>query len=154
MAVTAAAVLYFFQAVSAGQFLDGQYPFLRLHQLATTAADVCVTLALLLAVLLVRPGRGRLTPLVATALLFALAQAQAATGAARVIYVHVPLGFAVILMSWVLAAAAWAVPATRLGRLRAQDRRAPSGSEGAGDLIGPDASSERVRTRDEGSPAR
>lgn len=124
-------MLYFFQAVSAGQFLAGQYPFLRLHQLATTAADVCVVVALVLAVLLMWPGRGRLAPLLATAVMFVLAQAQAATGAARIIHVHIPLGFAVILASWALAAAAWAVPAQRLGRTDRGELEDP-------DEVGPD----------------
>src|SRR5699024_9737798 len=66
VAVTVAAVAYLFQAVSAGQLLDGDYAFLRLHQLGTTTADLLMLLALVSAAGLKWVARGPLAPFLLT----------------------------------------------------------------------------------------
>ncbi|UQU67654.1 hypothetical protein COUCH_15870 [Couchioplanes caeruleus] len=111
-AISAAAVVYLFQAVSAGQFLDGGYDFLRLHQLGTTVADGLMALALI-ATTLMKWGRGSLRPFLGVLATILVSQAQAACGAARMVWLHVPLGVLVIGLVWVLAWFAWTEPAVR-----------------------------------------
>lgn len=113
--LTAAAAGYLFQAVSAGQFLQGDYAFLRLHQVGTTALDVVMVLALLAAGALRWVARGPLLPLLGTLGVFAVSQAQAGTGAARMVWLHVPLGVVLIGLVWMLAWYAW-TPVSRGGR--------------------------------------
>lgn len=111
--VTAAAVTYLFQAVSAGQFLDGDYAFLRLHQAGTTIADVLMFIALVSAAGLKWIARGPLAPFLITLVAMVVSQGQAATGAARIIWLHVPLGVALIGLVWALAWGAWTSTAWR-----------------------------------------
>lgn len=108
--LTAAAAGYLFQAVSAGQFLQGDYAFLRFHQVGTTALDVVMVLALLAAGALRWVARGQLLPLLGTLGVFAVSQAQAGTGAARMVWLHVPLGVVLIGLVWLLAWYAWTSP--------------------------------------------
>src|SRR5699024_11778007 len=91
VAVTVAAVSYLFQAVSAGQFLDGDYAFLRLHQLGTTTADLLMFLALVSAAGLKWVARGPLAPFLITLAAMIVSQVQAATGAGRLLLLLVPL---------------------------------------------------------------
>lgn len=105
--LTVAAAGYLFQAVSAGQFLQGDYAFLRIHQLGTTALDIVVVLALVTAGLLRWAARGPVLPLLGTLGVFAVSQAQAGTGAARIVWLHVPLGVVLIGLVWALAWHAW-----------------------------------------------
>ena len=107
VAVTVAAVAYLFQAVSAGQFLDGDYAFLRLHQLGTTTADLLMFLALVSAAGLKWVARGPLAPFLITLAAMIVSQAQAATGAGRILWLHVPLGVALIGLLWALAWGTW-----------------------------------------------
>ena len=113
MTITLAAIGYLFQAVSAGQFLDGDYAFLRVHQLGTTVVDVLMFLALVATVLLKWVARGPLTPLVAVLATLIASQAQAATGASRIIWLHIPLGVIVIGLAWATAWMAWNVARPR-----------------------------------------
>ncbi|APX33631.1 hypothetical protein BH708_13915 [Brachybacterium sp. P6-10-X1] len=105
--LTVAAAGYLFQAVSAGQFLQGDYAFLRFHQVGTTTLDVVMVLALLAAGALRWVARGPLLPLLGTLGVFAVSQAQAGTGAARMVWLHVPLGVVLIGLVWLLAWYAW-----------------------------------------------
>ena len=108
--VTLAAVVYLFQAVSAGQFLEGDYAFLRVHQLGTTVADVLMFVALVSAGCLKWVARGPLSPFLAVVGTIIVSQAQAAAGAARLIWLHVPLGVVLIGLVWAIAWAAWTAP--------------------------------------------
>lgn len=110
MALTLAAVAYLFQAVSAGQFLEGDYAFLRVHQLGTTVADVLMFVALVSAGCLKWVARGPLSPFLAVVGTIIVSQAQAAAGAARLIWLHVPLGVVLIGLVWAIAWAAWTAP--------------------------------------------
>lgn len=104
---TLAAATYLFQAVSAGQFLDGDYAFLHLHQLGTTAADLLMFAALVSAAGLKWIASGPLTPFLITFVAMLVSQGQAAAGAARIIWLHVPLGVVLIGLVWVLAWGTW-----------------------------------------------
>lgn len=113
VAVTVAAVAYLFQAVSAGQFLAGDYAFLRLHQLGTTTADLLMVLALVSAAGLKWIARGPRAPFLITLAAMLVSQAQAATGAGRILWLHVPLGVALIGLVWALAWGTWTSAAWR-----------------------------------------
>ena len=91
------ALVYFGQAVLAGQFLSGTYPALRMHQLAATAADVLLFAAIVVAALLRWHAKGRIWPFWAALGLTVVAQAQNAAGAARLIQLHIPLGVAMLV---------------------------------------------------------
>ena len=110
-AITLAAVGYLFQAVSAGQFLDGYYAFLQVHQVGTSVVDGLMAIALVSTALLKWVARGPVAPFVAVLATMAVSQAQAATGAARIIWLHVPLGVAVIGLAWATAWGAWTITA-------------------------------------------
>jgi hypothetical protein len=103
----AVALLLFDQAVYAGQFLGGSYPALHTHRENATVAGIAVLAAAACALLLWRPGRGPIRPLVATLALFGLIALQIVLGFARVLTVHVPLGVAIIGMSVGLNVWAW-----------------------------------------------
>lgn len=113
---TLAATVYLFQAVSAGQFLDGDYGFLRIHQLGTTVADILMFAALVAAACLRWLAHGRLTPFLAVLGAVLVSQGQAATGAARLVWLHVPLGVVLIGLVWAIAWSAWASPTWRKPR--------------------------------------
>lgn len=108
-----AAAGYLFQAVSAGQFLQGDYDFLVVHQVTTTVLDALMFIALIVACLLKWLTRGPLLPLLGTISVVAVSQAQAATGAARMVWLHVPLGVILIGLIWLLAWYAWTLPTVR-----------------------------------------
>lgn len=113
VAVTLAAITYLFQAVSAGQFLDGDYAFLRLHQLGTTTVDILMFIALVSAAGLRWVARGPVAPFLITLAAMIVSQAQAATGAGRIVWLHVPLGVALIGLVWALAWGTWTSAAWR-----------------------------------------
>ena len=105
--ITPAAVTYLFQAVSAGQFLDGDYAFLRVHQVGTTVADALLLLALVAAGCLRWLARGPLAPFLYVLGAMLVSQGQAAAGAARIIWLHVPLGVVLTGLVWAVAWGAW-----------------------------------------------
>lgn len=114
--LTLAAAGYLFQAVSAGQFLQGDYDFLQIHQLGTTTLDAVMFLAVVAAGLLKWAARGPLLPFLGTLGVLLLSQAQSGTGAARVVWLHVPLGVVLVGLVWLLAWYAWTLPTTRESR--------------------------------------
>jgi hypothetical protein len=116
VAITLAAAVYLFQAVSAGQFLDGDYAFLGIHQLGTTVADALMFVALVSTGCLKWVARGPVTPFLAVLATMAVSQGQAAAGAARLIWLHVPLGVVLIGLAGALAWGAWAAPAWQESR--------------------------------------
>lgn len=105
-----AAAGYLFQAVSAGQFLQGDYDFLQIHQIGTTALDATMFLALIASALFKWLSHGPLLTFLGTLGVMLVSQAQAATGAARIVWLHVPLGVVLIGLVWVLAWYAWTLP--------------------------------------------
>lgn len=109
------ALVYFGQAVLAGQFLSGTYPALRMHQLAATAADVLLFAAIVVTALLRWRAKGPIWPFWAVLGLAAVAQAQNAAGAARLIQLHIPLGVA-MLVAAVLMALFASLPGERPGK--------------------------------------
>lgn len=110
-----AAAGYLFQAVSAGQFLQGDYDFLGVHQVGTTVLDGVMFLALIVSGLLKWLARGPLWPLLGTLGVIVVSQAQAMTGATRMVWMHVPLGVVLIGLVWLLAWYAWTLPTARRG---------------------------------------
>lgn len=104
------ALVYFGQAVLAGQFLSGTYPALRMHQLGATVADVLLFAAIVVAALLRWHAKGWIWPFWAALGLTVVAQAQNAAGAARLIQLHIPLGVAMLV-----AAVLMSLLATRPG---------------------------------------
>lgn len=91
------ALVFFGQAVLAGQFLSGIYPALRMHQLGATAADVLVFAAIVIGALLRWHAKDRIWPFWAAVLLALVAQAQNLAGAARLVQLHIPLGVAMLV---------------------------------------------------------
>src|SRR5690625_7730575 len=83
VAVTLAAITYLFQAVSAGQFLDGDYAFLRLHQLGTTTADILMFIALVSAAGLRWVARRPVAPFLLALGAMVVSPARADAGAGR-----------------------------------------------------------------------
>ncbi|WP_199742490.1 hypothetical protein [Streptomyces triticirhizae] len=98
----AVTLVYFAQAVSAGQFLSGGYDALSWHRYAATGTDVVLFFTLLFAGLLRWHGKGRLWPFLATLGLLVANQAQNAAGAARLVSLHIPLGVAMLTAAVVI----------------------------------------------------
>ncbi|SDS24022.1 hypothetical protein SAMN04488543_1347 [Friedmanniella luteola] len=99
------------QPISIGQYLDGRYGLLRLHQ---TAAGLLVLTALVLALVgvgYVLAG-GRLWAL-GCPLLFLLAGVQTGLGYNRALGVHIPLGVALVALAVAVAVLSWAPAAAR-----------------------------------------
>lgn len=107
VAVSAAGVLLFNQAVFAGQFLSGAFGALHTHRENATVAGIVVLAAALAAVPIRWPGRGPRWPFFACLGLFGLIALQIMLGFARVLTVHVPLGVAIILLAVLLVIWAW-----------------------------------------------
>jgi hypothetical protein len=107
LAISAAAVLLFDQAIFAGQFLSGTFGALHTHRENATVAGL-VTVGAALAALPIRwPGRGSIWPLFACVGLFGLSAVQILLGFRRELTVHVPLGTAIIVLALLLAIWAW-----------------------------------------------
>ena len=109
--ITLAAVIYLFQAVTAGQFLDGDYAFLRVHLMGATVGDITMFSALIATACLKWVARGPLTPFLGVLGAIVVAQAQVTAGFNRMIWLHVPLGVVLIGLVWALAWSAWAAKA-------------------------------------------
>ncbi|CAA9297459.1 MAG: hypothetical protein AVDCRST_MAG48-1046 [uncultured Friedmanniella sp.] len=108
---TAHAGLCLLQPVSIGQYLDGRYGLLRVHQVG---AGLLVLTALALGVVAlgyVLSG-GRTWALVC-GLLFLLEGVQTGLGYSRSLGLHVPLGVAVVVLALVLAVLVWTPAAAR-----------------------------------------
>jgi uncharacterized membrane protein YoaK (UPF0700 family) len=104
---TLALLVLFYQAVSAGQFLSGDYESLLVHQETASVSGFSVLLVLVAAVLLRWPGRGPTWPIAAGVGLLGLIGLQIAVGEARMISLHVPLGILVIMAAAALTAWSW-----------------------------------------------
>jgi hypothetical protein len=107
LAVTAAAVLAFDQAVFAGQFLSGTYGALRLHRDLANYTVGAIAVSIVTAILWRRAGAGPRWPPAAAVTLFALTALQTFLGYRLVLAVHIPLGVAVIALLIILTVAAW-----------------------------------------------
>ncbi|WP_369255471.1 hypothetical protein [Streptomyces sp. R35] len=97
------ALVYFGQAVLAGQFLSGSYDALRWHQYGATLTDALLFCALVVGALLRRHGKGKLWPFLAALTLLLANQAQNGAGAARLLSLHIPLGVAMIAGAFLVA---------------------------------------------------
>lgn len=99
------AVAYLAQATLAGQFLSGSYPALRLHQLVATGSDVLLFLAVAAGAVLRWGARGPIWPLLVALALLTANQVQNVAGAERWIWLHIPLGAAMLAAAVVTAQA-------------------------------------------------
>ncbi|MEV0701708.1 hypothetical protein AB0I53_27865 [Saccharopolyspora sp. NPDC050389] len=108
--ITAASGAYLLQAVLAGQFLSGTYASLGWHQITATCTDVLLVCAIAVAASLRWPDSGRWWPLLTSAGLFLASQVQTASGAARLLAVHVPLAVLITIAAVVLTVLAWREP--------------------------------------------
>lgn len=104
---TLVAVLFYLQAVYAGQFLSGTLGGLTRHHDNAALTDMLLFVTLPAAALLRWPGRGPWWPLLAVVGLIALSYTQTYLGTERILTVHVPLGVAIILLSTGVAVWSW-----------------------------------------------
>ena len=120
---TVHAVLCLLQPVSIGQYLDGRYGLLRVHQVA---AGLLVLTALALGVVAVGYVlTGGRSGALACGLLFFLEGLQTGLGYSRSLGLHVPLGVAVVALALVIAVLVWTPAAARR---RPRRPRPPLGS--------------------------
>jgi hypothetical protein len=108
-------MLLFAQPVLIGGFLQGNYPWLALHQLNAMASAAAALVTACAAVLCWRRGRGPAWPVAASLGVVAAIGGQIALGFARVLIIHVPLGVAIVVASVRLLAWAWQ-PGSRVRR--------------------------------------
>jgi hypothetical protein len=104
---TATAVIVFDQAVFAGAFLGGEYGALHDHRENATWAGIAMLVLAVSAVLLRWPGGGPWWPMAACLGIFGLIGLQIAIGFARILWLHVPLGAAIIVASALMSAWSW-----------------------------------------------
>jgi hypothetical protein len=84
------------QAALAGGFITGQVSLLGLHSANGILLFLTSGLLVVVAVLLVRPGRGPWWPIVLTTALWFLIAVQAGIGFARLVGLHIPIGVALM----------------------------------------------------------
>jgi hypothetical protein len=104
---TVSAVMLFDQAVFAGQFLNGQFGSLQVHRENATYAGIAVIVTAVVALLVRLVGRGTWRPFGAYLGLFALVALQIVLGFFKLLWLHVPLGVAMIVIAVVLAIWSW-----------------------------------------------
>ncbi|AKU18850.1 hypothetical protein VV02_11670 [Luteipulveratus mongoliensis] len=107
------ALLMVAQPILIGRFLEGDFGSLSAHAAVGGIAMLSATLLLVAGVLVWRPGRLGLQPLIWSAAMFVLIPAQLAMGYTRTTSVHIPLGVAIVAGS--VALVVWAC---RPGRAR------------------------------------
>lgn len=105
------ALLVIAQAWSIGQYLNGDYPLLRLH--ATVAGIAILSAAALGLVAVVYAFAGGPWWSVGTVLLFLAEGFQTGMGWARQLGIHVPLGVAVVTLAVLVAVWSWSPAAAR-----------------------------------------
>lgn len=107
VAVTVEAALAFGQPVWAGGFLAGNYDLLAVHRDFGRYTGAAAIVALVVAILLWRPGRGPGWPAAVCAALLGAVVAQIALGFTRVLAIHIPLGVTIIAATAFLLVWAW-----------------------------------------------
>lgn len=107
---TLVALLFFLQAVYAGQFLSGTFGALLQHQTKAALTDFALFATVPAAVLVRWPGRGPWWPILAVVGLIVLSYTQSELGFSRIVTVHIPLGVVIILLSTGLAIWGWRAP--------------------------------------------
>lgn len=90
------AVLAVAQPVLAGHYLSGNLSAIRAHSTIGGSLIGVGVLALIAAILLWWPGRGPWWPVLASLVLLVVEVVEVATGFARTLGLHVPLGVAVV----------------------------------------------------------
>lgn len=97
------AAAYFAQAALAGQFLSGTYTALRLHQVVASSSDVLLFLTVVAGALLRWRAKGRTWPFLSALGLLVANQVQNLAGANRLVWLHIPLGTAMLAAAVLLA---------------------------------------------------
>ena len=95
------------QAALAGLFVTGDVDLLAWHRDNAGVTHVMLYLQLVAAILLWRPCRGPLWPLLASAALVVVETLQVALGQDRVLAAHFPLGMMIFGLSAVMTAWTW-----------------------------------------------
>jgi hypothetical protein len=101
------AVLAFLQPVLAGTYLSGTASANVVHDVGGDVIALIGMVQLVAAVLYWRPGRGRGWPAWVAGGLMLADTAQIGVGYSRLLYVHIPLGVAIVATSLIFAM--WAV---------------------------------------------
>lgn len=108
VALSAGAI--FAQPILAGEFLDGGYSALAVHQANGTVIGVLLLLTLVLQVVRYRraPSRPVKSDVIVLVALIIMVGVEAALGTARIVVAHIPLGVLIATLALVLALRAWA----------------------------------------------
>jgi hypothetical protein len=106
VAVSVTAVLLFNQAVFAGQFLSGTFEALATHASNANIAALAMLATVVTAGLIKMEG-GPLWPTLASIGLALLVGVEMVLGLARVIWLHIPTGVALIALTALLVRWAW-----------------------------------------------
>lgn len=102
--ITLSVVMVLIQAVLAGQIIDGDESMVRLHGMGGGFVHVLGILQVIAAILVWRPGRGSVWPLVASVVILLAGFVQSATGGSGNVILHVPLGVLIFgLLVWMTA---------------------------------------------------
>jgi hypothetical protein len=96
-----------FQAVTAGQLLDGTDSMKDVHGTGAGIVHLTGVVQVILAILWWRPGRGAGWPALVSVLLAVLGFAQSAVGGNHNLAVHVPLGVSMMGLSIAILVWAW-----------------------------------------------
>jgi hypothetical protein len=106
-AVTIEAVLAIAQPIFIGTFLQGHYDALASHQANATIVAVAAFAMVVAAGLHWRLGRGPVRVVVACVVNLAAIVVQVASGYARALAIHIPLGVLIVAASMLLLVWAW-----------------------------------------------
>lgn len=90
------------QAVLAGMFVTGDVDLLRWHDHNAQASSIILTVVIVAAILVWRPGRGAAWPVWITLLILILVEAQKMLGSMRLVSWHIVLGVSIFGMSTAL----------------------------------------------------
>lgn len=106
--ISISAVVFWLQAITAGQFMSGTYGSLATHRDGANWSMLLLTLAMVGAVAAWFLASGHpLWPLAVTAAVYVLTGLQWWIGSERVLTLHVPLGVLIVTLSTHLAIWSW-----------------------------------------------
>lgn len=115
------------QPVLAGMYLSGDFDALNVHAINASVVTSLSLFQLIGAVVFWLAGRGRGWPAVCALALFVAETLQIGYGYARELYLHIPLGVAIVVGSLPLTVWVWQAAARRArGPIRLPFRRAGS----------------------------
>jgi len=98
------------QGITAGQFLDGNYDMLEVHDNTATGILFLAPLIVIAAFVVWRTGTGLVWPLPGAAGLFGGELLQVELGHREIVAIHVPLGITLTLLNVLFLVWAWRTP--------------------------------------------